>query len=113
MKKRSPWSFLVLCALTCEIVFLGGCGQSYYFGGRALPPSGILNRVLIAIQNPGTLTKGTLQIVDLSRAPWDFAQNIGQPSSWFARLEPTVPASSPFAPGAARLGYPAPTPLTP
>ncbi len=43
---------------------LAGCGKSYYFGGRALPPSGILNRVLIAVQNPGALTKGTLQIVD-------------------------------------------------
>ena len=32
--------------------------------GRALPPSGILNRVLIAVQNPGALTKGTLEIVD-------------------------------------------------
>jgi hypothetical protein len=41
-----------------------GCGQSYYFAGRALPPSGILNRVLIAVQNPGALTKGSLQIVD-------------------------------------------------
>jgi hypothetical protein len=64
LKKRSPWSLLVLCTLACEIVLLAGCGQSYYFAGRALPPSGILNRVLIAIQNPGTLTKGTLQIVD-------------------------------------------------
>ena len=45
-------------------LILAGCGQSYYFGGRALPPSGILNRVLIAVQNPGPLTKGTLQIVD-------------------------------------------------
>jgi hypothetical protein len=43
---------------------LAGCGKSYYFGGRALPPSGILNRVLIAVQNPGALTKGTLAIVD-------------------------------------------------
>jgi hypothetical protein len=43
---------------------LAGCGKSYYFGGRALPPSGILNRVLIAVQNPGALTKGTLSIVD-------------------------------------------------
>ena len=56
---------------------------------------------------------GTLQIVDLSRAPWDFALNIGQPSSWLARLEPPVPALDPLAPGPARLGYPAPTPLTP
>ena len=29
-----------------------------------MPPSGILNRVLIAVQNPGALTKGTLEIVD-------------------------------------------------
>jgi hypothetical protein len=43
---------------------LAGCGQSYYFAGRALPPSGILNRVLIAVQNPGALTKGSLEIVD-------------------------------------------------
>src|SRR6202161_2165781 len=45
-------------------MLLAGCGHSYYFGGRALPPSGILNRVLIAVQNPGALTKGTLEIVD-------------------------------------------------
>lgn len=57
-----------MCALSTLACFvflvLTGCGQSYYFGGRALPPSGILNRVLIAVQNPGALTKGTLQIVD-------------------------------------------------
>jgi hypothetical protein len=52
-------------ALACSVfVLLAGCGQSFYFGGRALPPSGILNRVLIAVQNPGALTKGTLEIVD-------------------------------------------------
>jgi hypothetical protein len=54
-----------LSALACfAFIVLAGCGKSYYFGGRALPPSGILNRVLIAVQNPGALTKGTLQIVD-------------------------------------------------
>jgi hypothetical protein len=54
-----------LSALACfAFILLAGCGKSYYFGGRALPPSGILNRVLIAVQNPGALTKGTLQIVD-------------------------------------------------
>jgi hypothetical protein len=54
-----------LSALACFVfVVLAGCGKSYYFGGRALPPSGILNRVLIAVQNPGALTKGSLQIVD-------------------------------------------------
>jgi hypothetical protein len=54
----------VLLGLACELIFLSGCGQSYYFAGRALPPSGILNRVLVAVQNPGTLTKGSLQIMD-------------------------------------------------
>ncbi len=29
-----------------------------------MPPSGLINRVLIAIQNPGPLAKGALQIVD-------------------------------------------------
>jgi hypothetical protein len=54
-----------LSAIACFVsVILAGCGQSYYFAGRALPPSGILNRVLIAVQNPGPLTKGSLQIVD-------------------------------------------------
>jgi hypothetical protein len=52
-------------ALACfAFILLAGCGKSFYFGGRALPPSGILNRVLIAVQNPGALTKGTLEIVD-------------------------------------------------
>jgi hypothetical protein len=65
LKKRSLRSFCAHSALACfGFVVLAGCGQSYYFGGRALPPSGILNRVLIAVQNPGPLTKGSLQIVD-------------------------------------------------
>jgi hypothetical protein len=65
LNKRSLRSLCALSALACSVfVLLSGCGQSYYFGGRALPPSGILNRVLIAVQNPGALTKGTLEIVD-------------------------------------------------
>ncbi len=43
---------------------LAGCGKTTYFAGRNLPPSGLLNRVLIAIQNPGILSKGSLEIVD-------------------------------------------------
>jgi hypothetical protein len=43
---------------------LAGCGKTTYFAGRVLPPSGLLNRVLIAIQNPGVLSKGELEIVD-------------------------------------------------
>ncbi len=45
-----------MCSQAAEI--------SYYFAGRVLPPSGIANRVLIAIQNPSSVTKGALQFVD-------------------------------------------------
>jgi hypothetical protein len=43
---------------------LAGCGTTTYFEGRQLPPSGLKNRVLIAIQNPSSFTSGTLQFVD-------------------------------------------------
>ena len=43
---------------------LAGCGTTTYFAGRALPPSGLANRVVIAIQNPSALSTGTLEIVD-------------------------------------------------
>ncbi len=43
---------------------LAGCGTTSYPDGRSVPPSGLLNRVVIAIQNPGTLNKGALEIVD-------------------------------------------------
>src|SRR5271170_184416 len=53
--------FLVLITAT---LFLAGCGQNFYFAGRNLPPSGVTNRVLIAIQNPSAFTKGALTFVD-------------------------------------------------
>jgi len=43
---------------------LAGCGTTTYFAGRTLPPSGLANRVLIAIQNPGSYTAGALEMVD-------------------------------------------------
>ena len=43
---------------------LAGCGKTTYFAGRALPPSGLANRVLIAIQNPSPTSSGGLMIVD-------------------------------------------------
>ncbi len=59
---------------------LAGCGKTSYFDGRTLPPSGLVNRVLIAIQNPGTLSKGALQIVD---AYYDIRSGYtGQPASF-------------------------------
>jgi len=44
--------------------FLTGCGTNTYFAGRNLPPSRLVNRVLIAIQNPTAFTKGSLIFVD-------------------------------------------------
>ncbi|HEY3707265.1 MAG TPA: hypothetical protein VGL22_19545 [Terracidiphilus sp.] len=45
-------------------VALAGCGQTTYFAGRSLPPSRLTNRVLVAIQNPGGLNRGALEILD-------------------------------------------------
>lgn len=62
MKKRSLW----LCAATAVLlsVVLAGCGSTTYFAGRVLPPSGLTNRVLIAIQNPSVSSPGALAFVD-------------------------------------------------
>lgn len=48
----------------CCVVFITACGKNFYFAGRTLPPSGVANRVLVAIQNPSPLTKGALQFED-------------------------------------------------
>lgn len=40
------------------------CGKNFYFAGRSLPPSGVLNRVLVAVQNPSALAKGSLLFDD-------------------------------------------------
>lgn len=62
MKKSSFW--LSAVAALGVAITLAGCGQTYYFAGRQLPPSGLSYRVLVAIQNPSALTKGALQILD-------------------------------------------------
>ncbi len=43
---------------------LAGCGNTNYFAGRALPPSGLTNRVLVAVQNPSIGSRGLLQFMD-------------------------------------------------
>jgi hypothetical protein len=43
---------------------LAGCGTTTYFAGRTLPPSGLRNRVLIAVQNPTSTNAGALGFVD-------------------------------------------------
>lgn len=52
------------CVALIVAAALAGCGKTFYFAGRVLPPSGLQNRVMIAIENPGTLNKGILEIVD-------------------------------------------------
>ena len=69
MKKRSVWSSVLVLVLAgisslSSCLLLSGCGKNFYQAGRSLPPSGILNRVLVAIQNPSPLSKGSLQILD-------------------------------------------------
>ena len=78
MKKRSLWIYA--SAALAVAAGLAGCGKTTYFAGRVLPPSGLSYRVLIAIQNPSTLTKGELQIVD---AYYDIRSGYtGQPPSF-------------------------------
>lgn len=43
---------------------LAGCGSTNYVNGRSLPPSGLLHRVAITVQNPSVLSKGAMPIVD-------------------------------------------------
>ena len=62
MKKRSILLYASAALIIAAAV--AGCGKTTYFAGRNLPPSGLLNRVLIAVQNPGPYTKGGLIFVD-------------------------------------------------
>jgi hypothetical protein len=55
--------FFVLVVPTISPL-LTGCGTNYFFAGRNLPPSKVTHRVLIAVENPGALTKGEITFVD-------------------------------------------------
>jgi hypothetical protein len=61
LKRRS---LLSVVGLICSVSFLTACGKNFYFAGRNLPPSGVANRVLVAVQNPSALTKGSLLFDD-------------------------------------------------
>jgi hypothetical protein len=56
----------ILSVVTATSVFwmIGCLGQRSYLAGRPVPPSTILERVLVAIQNPNPITTGALQILD-------------------------------------------------
>ncbi len=58
--------FLWLSAVAALLIAAGlaGCGSTNYFAGRNLPPSGLKNRVMVAIQNPSAFAKGALQVMD-------------------------------------------------
>jgi len=60
---------------------LAGCGQTFYFAGRVLPPSGLTNRVLVAVQNPGALQRGALEILD---GFYDIRYKFNNPQSSFS-----------------------------
>lgn len=79
MKKSSLW--LSTAAALAVSIILAGCGSTYYFAGRTLPPSGLVNRVLVAIQNPGAFARGALQIMD---AHYDVRFQYNNPSKTFS-----------------------------
>ncbi len=62
LNKRSLW--LSSAGALVAALILAGCGSTTYFAGRTLPPSGLTNRVLIAIQNPSVAASGALIFVD-------------------------------------------------
>jgi hypothetical protein len=62
LKIRFLWSSAA--AALGVSALLAGCGGTTYFAGRNLPPSGLTNRVMIAIQNQSAFSKGALQFVD-------------------------------------------------
>jgi hypothetical protein len=65
LKKRSlPYFCGVLSALFVICLAAISCGKNFYFAGRSLPPSKLLNRVLIAEQNPSALATGALPFMD-------------------------------------------------
>ncbi|MBW4043869.1 hypothetical protein [Acidipila rosea] len=65
MKKRSLLRIsCVFGALISLSFLLTACGKNFYFANRSFPPSGVINRVLVAIQNPSPLQRGALQFED-------------------------------------------------
>ncbi len=65
LKNRSFKGFWVGSILLVTFAsLLTSCGKNYYFAGRNLPPSGILNRVLVAVQNPSIGSQGALYFDD-------------------------------------------------
>jgi hypothetical protein len=62
LKKRSLWLSVAAALVVAGV--LAGCGKTTFFAGRTLPPSGLVNRVIIAVQNPSAFARGALVFVD-------------------------------------------------
>jgi hypothetical protein len=63
---RSSFVRVVFSVVTATSVFwmIGCLGQRSYLAGRPVPPSRVLTRVMVAIQNPSPIVSGELQILD-------------------------------------------------
>lgn len=94
LKKRSSASFwLSAVSLLAFAALLTSCGKNFYFAGRSLPPSGVLNRVLIAEQSPGIGGKGALPFVDAYydiRHPYNTSSGNFQISGYSGSLPVTI-----------------------
>jgi hypothetical protein len=78
LKKRSRLSLAVAAFVAVAVSFtLLGCGKNFYFAGRTLPPSGVLQRVLVAVDNP----VGSLQFMD---AFYDIRHPFNNPNGQFS-----------------------------
>ncbi|HEY1965500.1 MAG TPA: hypothetical protein VGG59_11245, partial [Acidobacteriaceae bacterium] len=78
MKKRSRLSLAVAAFVAVAVSFtLLGCGKNFYFAGRTLPPSGVTQRVLVAVDNP----VGSLQFMD---AFYDIRHPFNNPNGQFS-----------------------------
>ena len=94
MKKRSPLVFWIVPVLFLTLApLLVSCGKNYYFAGRNLPPSRVLNRVLIAEQNPSALVQGALPFVDAYydiRHPYNNTNTTFSISGYSGKLPVTI-----------------------
>ncbi|HEY1502513.1 MAG TPA: hypothetical protein VGF88_23255 [Acidobacteriaceae bacterium] len=94
MKKRSSLYFVAVLGsvfLICNVI--SSCGKSFYFAGRTLPPSGVLNRVLIAEQNPSAFATGALPFMDAYydiRHPYNASGGQLQISGYSGKLPLTI-----------------------
>jgi hypothetical protein len=66
LKSRSLFFRLTVAVLAAAgVASIVGClGSRSYFAGRPVPPSNVLQRVLVSVQNPTPTVQGGMQIVD-------------------------------------------------